>query len=273
MGKYQLIALDMDGTLLNSALKVSDGNRDAIRRAASAGKQIVISTGRCLAEIRETLEVLPEIRYLVCENGCCVYDCKHENEIHVDPIPAEVVLRILEASGSEKTIIQVFSNNESYFVAENADWVDACAVSDYRGLFQDHSTFDVHFFDAFAEAPFQVEKINLYFESPEARDRMKLRLADCPLSVSDSLGHMIELISDVADKGRGLRMLCAHLDLPMEETIAVGDSQNDISILNAAGLGAAMGNACREVKETAGYITADCDHDGVAQVIHTFLLG
>lgn len=272
MGKYSLIALDMDGTLLNSELKISPGNRDAIRRAAAAGRHVVISTGRCLAEIRETLEVLPEIRYLVCENGCCVYDCANEREIHVDPISAEEVLQILEAAQHEKTVIQVFSRNESYFAAENTDWVDACAVSSYRGLFRDHSAFDVHLFDNFAEEPFRVEKINLYFESPEARERMKERLADHPLSVSDSLGYMIELISNVADKGRGLKMLCRDLDIPLEETIAVGDSQNDVSILNAAGLGAAMGNACTEVKQIAGYITADCDHDGVAEVIDKFLM-
>lgn len=272
MGSYRLIALDMDGTLLNSQLAVSPGNRDAIHRAADAGRQIVISTGRCLAEICDTLKVLPEIRYLVCENGCCVYDCAREAAIHVDPISAPEVLEILEEAKREKTVVQVFSNNQSYFVEKDDGWLEACGVANYRQLFHACSTFDEHFFDDFAEKPFQVEKINLYFESVEARDRVKERLSGHPLSVSDSLGYMIELISDVADKGRGLRMLCEHLNIPVEETIAVGDSMNDISILQTAGFSAAMGNACHDAKAAADFITDDCDHDGVARVINEYLM-
>ena len=73
MANYNLIALDMDGTLLNSELKLPEENRAAIELAQSMGKQVVLSTGRCLAEIRETLLLVPGIRDLVCENGSCLY--------------------------------------------------------------------------------------------------------------------------------------------------------------------------------------------------------
>ena len=117
MGKYSLIALDMDGTLLNSELKISAGNRDAVRRAAQAGKQVVISTGRCLSEIRSVIGELPEIRYLVCENGSCVYDMKYDHTIHVDPVPPQEVLNILRILRGERAVVQVFHENQSYFNA------------------------------------------------------------------------------------------------------------------------------------------------------------
>lgn len=273
MGKYSLIALDMDGTLLNSTLQITDGNRDAVRRANAAGKHVVISTGRCLSEIRETLQVLPEIRYLVCENGSCVYDVKYERTIHVDPVPVEEIRHILRTVCGERVVIQVFHENQSYFNQKDDRWLEACRVSNYREVFRKCSVFDQKLFADYDERPFRIEKINLYFENVRDRDRIKEMLSDRPLAISDSLGYMIEIVSEVADKGRGLQMLCDYLKLPIEETIAVGDSMNDVEILKTAGFSAAMGNACPEAKAAADFITDDCDHDGVAKVIDEYLLG
>lgn len=272
MRKYSLIALDMDGTLLNSEIKLSPGNRDAVRRAAQAGKQVVISTGRCLSEIRSTLKELPEIRYLVCENGSCVYDCKYDATIHVDPVPVEEILNILHLMRGERVVFQVFHENQSYFNQKNADFVDACRVGVYRKVFQSSAIFDEKLFANYARRPFRIEKINLYFTNAQDRDRAKHALRDRPLKLAVSMGYMLEAVSEVADKGRGLAMLCQHLGLPISEAIAVGDSMNDVEILQAAGFSAAMGNACPEAKAVADMITNDCDHDGVARVIDEVLL-
>lgn len=272
MDKYELIAIDVDGTLLDSRLELTPGNRDAIHRAAKAGKQIVISTGRCLAEIRHLLKELPEIRYLVCENGSCVYDCAREEIIHVDAIPADEVVRVLDAAQRGDAIIQVFSENKSYIVSEDDAWLEAGGVTNYRELFRQCSRFDARLFDDFEREPFQVEKINLYMDGDDARRQMKERLADHPLDMADSIGYMIELVSNMANKGRGLKMLCRYLGLSMERAIAVGDSMNDVSMLKAAGFGVAMGNACEGAKAAADFITNDCDHDGVARVIDEYLM-
>ena len=272
MGKYSLIALDIDGTLLNSELKLPEGNREAIRRAHDAGKHVVLSTGRCLSELRDLMKELPEIRYIVCENGCCVYDCKYEHTIHVDPVPYEEVCNILNVMRKEKAVFQIFQDNQSYFDQKDDSWTHACRVANYREVFRRFSVFDAKFFENYEEKRFRIEKINIYFENARDRDRVKQLLADRPLSISDSLGYMIEIVSDKADKGRGLQKLCDHLKLPIEETIAVGDSMNDVEILKAAGFSAAMGNACSEAKAAADFITYDCDHDGVANVIDKYLL-
>ena len=78
MGEYRLIALDIDGTLLNSELKVTPRTREAIRRAAEAGKYVALSTGRSLSEIRDVVRDIPEIRYMVCESGGRVYDREND---------------------------------------------------------------------------------------------------------------------------------------------------------------------------------------------------
>lgn len=272
MGKYSLIALDIDGTLLNSELKLTEGNREAVHRAHREGKHVVLSTGRCLAELRQILEALPEIRYLVCENGSCVYDVKHERAVHVAPVPAEEILYILDLMKDEDVVLQAFHDNVAYFNQPNGDWTCDFSMGNYREIFDRTAIWDERLFDTFARRPFQVEKLNLYFRDAQTQQRIHAVLAQRNLKLADSIGHMIEVVSAEADKGIGLEMLCRHIGVPVEETIAVGDSMNDIEVLKTAGLSAAMGNACPEARDAADIVTDDCDHDGVARVIREYLL-
>lgn len=272
MRKYSLIALDMDGTLLNSKLEISEANREAVHAAYRAGKHVALCTGRCLAEIVETLKILPEIRYLVCENGSCVYDVLEDRAIHVAPIPAREILYILDLLKNEDAILQAFHENRAYFNQPNGNWTTDFSVGVYRDIFDRTAIWDSMLFDTFAQRPFQIEKINLYFKDVPTQKRIHEILAERPLKLADSIGHMIEAVSMQADKGIGLEKLCSHLGISIEAAIAVGDSMNDIEVLKAAGFSAAMGNACAEAKAAADYITADCDHDGVAQVIREVLL-
>ena len=272
MSKYRLIALDMDGTLLNSELKLSEGNRSAVERAFQAGKQVILSTGRCLSEIRDTLKLLPQIRYLVCENGSCVYDCKYDQTLHVAPVPQEEVQYILDLVKGERCVIQVFHENQSYFNQPNDHWTDAYRVGNYRGVYNRCSVWDAKLFNRYGERPFRIEKINLYFDNVRTRERIYAILQRRPLKLANSFGYMLEVVSERADKGVGLQKLCDHLGLDISETIAMGDSANDLEILQAAGFSAAMGNACPEAKQAADVVTEDCDHDGVAKIINEVLL-
>ena len=272
MEEYQLIALDIDGTLLNSKLELTPGNRAAIRRAAKAGKHVVLSTGRCLSEIRDIVEDVPEIRYMVCENGSCVYDRKYDHTLHVAPIPPKEIRYILDIMKGERAAIQVFHENQSYFNQPDENFVDACKVSAYRETFRRTAVFDVKLFDDYGARPFRIEKMNLYFEDAGSLERVHALLAKRPLKLALSFGYMLEIVSEHADKGWGLRELCGHLRIPIESAIAVGDSMNDIEILRAAGFSAAMGNACPEAKAAAHIVAPDCDHDGAAWVIENYLL-
>lgn len=272
MKEYGLIAIDVDGTLLNSALELTEGNRAALRRAHEAGKHVVLCTGRCMSELRHVLKEIPQVRYLICENGGCVYDLKYDRSIHADSLPPEEVMHVLNCVQDERVAVQAFHENASYFWRSDDSWLEACAVSQYRETFRRYAIFDERFFDTYAERPFQVEKINLYFESPQDRRRIHEKLSDRPVKLCDSMGYMLEVVSRLADKGRGLNMLCSHLGMDADAAIAIGDSMNDIESLQAAGLGVAMGNADEAVKAAADIIAPDCDHDGVAYIIDRYLL-
>lgn len=272
MKNYRLIALDMDGTLLNSRLEITPETKKAIADAHAAGKYIVLSTGRCISELREILVQLPEVRYLVCENGCCVYDCKEGRTLHCDPVPKEEVRNILKVLEGEKVVRQVFSENQSYINQADDSWMQACLMEKYRETFKVSAILDPHLFERYDREPFRIEKVNLYFEFDEARERVRQKLSDRPIQAISTMVYLLECFSKDADKGRGLKMLCDHLSIPMNQVIAVGDGRNDLEMLSVAGLSVAMGNADDFVKEAAHITTVDCDHDGVAKVIYEYLI-
>lgn len=272
MGKYQLIALDMDGTLLNSRLEITPETRRALADADRAGKHVVLATGRCFSELREILAGLPEVRYLVCENGCCVYDCLTGETLHCDPVPEAEVRNILKVLEGERVVEQVFSENQSYINRGDDSWMEACLMGKYRETFRFSAILDPQLFERYKKQPFRIEKVNLYFESDEARERVRQKLSGRNIQAIGTMVYLLECFSPDADKGRGLVKLCEKLGISMEEVIAVGDGSNDIEMLNAAGLSVAMGNGCKEAKAAADIITADCDHDGVASVIYKYLI-
>lgn len=272
MKNYRLIALDMDGTLLNSQLKITSETKEAIARAHAAGKHVVLSTGRCISELREILAELPQVRYLVCENGCCVYDCETGRTLHCDPVPEEEVRNILRVLEGERVVRQVFSENQSYINQQDDSWMEACLMDRYRETFKKSAVLDPFLFERYEKERFRIEKVNLYFESDEDRERVCQKLAGRPIQAISTMVYLLECFSKDADKGRGLEKLCEHLSISMDEVIAVGDGRNDLEMLSVAGLSVAMGNAEDFVKDAANTVTDDCDHDGVAKVIRQYLL-
>lgn len=272
MANYELIALDIDGTLLNSELKLTEANKAAVEKVFAVGKQAVLCTGRCMSELRGLLRELPMIQYLICENGSCVYDIKNDYTIYAAPIPDAEIRFMLDLMRTERATIQAFCDNQSYINRANDEWMVACRVANYREVFNKASIWDVRLFDRYLERPFRIEKMNLYMENERDRRRIMKSLQGRALKTAPSFGYMIEVVSDKADKGVSLKQLCEYLKIDIANSIAMGDSANDVEVLKAAGLSAAMGNACAEAKAAADIVTPDCDHDGVAWMINTYMI-
>jgi Cof subfamily protein (haloacid dehalogenase superfamily) len=118
-----------------------------------------------------------------------------------------------------------------------------------------------------------VQKIQIFFRDMELREKMlKLLPEEFPdLVVTTSIINNIEINSREATKGNALKKLAEYLEIPLESTVAFGDDTNDISMLREAGIGVAMGNSDKTVKQVADCITDDCDNDGVAHAINHFL--
>lgn len=270
---YQLIALDIDGTLLNSKKELSPNTEAMIHQAFQAGKQVVLSTGRSFAELEEILRHFPEMRYGICESGALIFDRSLKQPLAVHPIPLDVVYQAAQIARSRDVLIHVFQRGRPVISQHQMEHLDDFHILYFRSMFQRYSLQVRDSLDYCLGLPNpSIEKINLYHHSVEERTVTQSLLSRLPLELVDSEKTSLELSAAQVDKGRGLRELCERLRIPVSATIAVGDSFNDAAILNAAGLSVGMGNAAKPLRILCAVMVADCDHDGVAEAISRYLL-
>lgn len=271
MSKYKLISFDMDGTLLNSNKEISQSSLEWIKKAVDCGKEVILSTGRCVAELSGYIEQIPHLRYINCVSGALVYDLKENKEIYSNAIPVDKVKKILEISKLEDSMLHLMRNDS---IVQQCDYENMrhFQMEKYKPLFKKVSTKVEDIYRFYEENSFPVEKLNIYHVSSAERDRTKKRLGALGLVLVNAEETSVEISAKGVTKGVGLMKLCEHLGISVEETIAVGDSDNDIEILKAAGLSVAMGNANDTVKKICDVTVADCDHDGCAETIEHYLL-
>ena len=270
--EYLLIALDMDGTLLNSRQEITPRAGRAMEEIMRRGKQGVFSTGRCIREMEAYLEAFPSMKYLICESGACVYDLQKKKHIARIPIPPRLVLKVIACVEGEDILTSFFMGNRPFMDTAYMRRLAAFGLGDFDEVFRQSVVKVENLFSFYRENPMEVEKINLFFKDGDSRRKALEKIARLPLSLASSLAGNLEINAQRANKGEGLRILCNHLQIPMEAVIAVGDNSNDVEMLQAAGFPAAVGNAVPRVKALAREITEDCDHDGAAIIMEKYML-
>lgn len=270
---YRMAAFDMDGTLLNSEHRISPGVQAALHEAAAAGRILALNTGRNLSELQEYLAVLPDVRYVNSISGAMVLDMVTGETIYEAVLPEEQVLALLELTERCDVGIQLMTrvnHVEAHFMRDMARYqmetfeaqfqANATPIEDLRAFYRSH--------------PFPVNKVNIYHRNARQRSRMKRRIAAAGLAFTtkDALAGSLEVSPNGIHKGVGLQALADHLGITLEETIVVGDWDNDRDALEVAGLPIAMGNALPDIKAICKAEVADCDHDGCAEVVYQYLL-
>lgn len=273
MGKYRLIAFDMDGTLLNSQKQISQGSLAAIDSAVKAGKTVCLCTGRCIPELEEYFPVTENIRYLICESGVFGYDKLRNEYLFHDPMDvctaAEIMRRMRDSC--EDVMIHIHCDR-SIVQRDKIPLMDRYFMGVYRPLYE-RTCFTVEdICSFFLDDPFSPNKINVYCRSEEQRDRIHRSLSDLNVDFKHVEGKSLECIPEGRTKGTGLKKLCDHLSIPAEQAIAVGDADNDIEMFEAAGFAIAMGNSNRNILSIADAVVSDNDHDGCAEAIMKYLL-
>lgn len=270
---YQLIAFDMDGTLLGSDKRISPGNRRAVAAAARAGKTVILNTGRCLSELEEYLGLIPEVRYLNCASGALVYDLKEKRTLYSSLLSVETVKQLLKLAALEQAMPHILME-QCIVQKSHCEQMERFGMGVYQDQFNRVTVKWEDIGRMYGENPFPAAKVNIYHTSPQSRDRTEERIRAAGLAVAMARAETtsLELSAPGCDKGVGLEMLCACLKLPMERTIVVGDADNDLEALKKAGLAVAMANAVEAVKAVADVVVADCDHDGCAEAVERYLL-
>lgn len=275
---FRLIALDMDGTLLDSGQRITPRAQAAVREILERGKHAVFATGRCRAQVTEYLEYFPAMRYLICENGACVCDLKTGEDLFRRPVAPQEVLRILEAAEGEEVLCTLFIGNRSFMDRKSFSFMKEFGLESYRSVFERSAVWVEDLFSFYRDRPLEVEKVNLFFRKGDGQgrqtgSRVAGRLRGLPLSVAASVSGNLEITAQGVNKGSALELLCSFLKLPLSETAAVGDGANDVQLLRTAGLGIAMENAAPALRAAADAAVPDCDHEGAAIAMERCLLG
>ncbi len=267
--KYKLIFSDFDNTMLRSDLTVGEKTIAAIKDYIARGGHVVVCTGRMTCSInswREKLGIGDQPIPTVGFAGSHIVD-RDDKTLHIETMDVDEVIRMLKM-GEELGVYTHFYDTDYVYVAEENDinrnyraitgakLKVVGKLSDYLAAHRDMSVVKSMVVTAHTDMPRVVE----------AYRTLGLKGIDAVTSNP----NFLDFTASTAGKGEGLRRVAELLGIPMSETIAVGDNQNDISMIKAAGLGVAVGNALPEVKEIADYVAVPNDQDPIAQIIAEF---
>ncbi len=265
--KYKLIAVDIDDTLLNREKKITERTKAALLRAQSEGVKLVVASGRLPYGVRPYAEAL-----MIPQNGGCymgfnggaILDLNGNliDSTYLDSKYIEPVYSILRPTNATTMV----HKGDSIFCDRK--------VNDYTHIEPDVIGLPMTPVDDIAQfVDWKLHKILISGEPDELKsiETQLLEKFGAELDIYLSAPWFLEVMPKGISKGIGLSKICAHEGIDIGEAIAFGDSFNDITMIKAAGLGIAMGNAEDELKAVADYVTGDCDNDGIAEAIEKFI--
>ena len=266
---YRVIALDLDGTLLKDDKTISEETIKELKRITDDGVIFLPSTGRTHRELPSAIKELPFLHYALCCNGGAVFNYIEDRYIYEDSIPYELAKEVLEYAKTLPVYETVVVNGERIVKGDENDeiceYIRKVAVKGI--LFNFKGAHDVK--QAFAERHQNAQKILLYLAEGGNRDEVIEDLSNRfpELAVSSSGPLFIEVNTRGVDKGKALKNFCKLMNIPIEESVAFGDAENDISMLKTAGLAVVMENGTPETKKNADMICPSNNDDGVCKAI------
>lgn len=267
MGEYGFLALDIDGTVTNSKKEITPAVHAEIRRLQEAGIPVALVSGRPVLGMKHVADELDFSNYncyILAFNGGKIIDTKTNKVVYSQTIPLPLAKEVCKAATEYDVAIVTYKGE--YIISSDPDnqytqiesYVTRIPV---RGV---HSMEE--------EVDFEPDKFlfvgePLYIESilPEMQRRFAGKL-----NIFRSEPYFMEIVPLGIDKARSLDRLLDKLGMTSENLVACGDGFNDISMVNFAGMGVAMANACAETKAVANYIAPSNDEDGVADAIKKF---
>lgn len=271
----RMVALDLDGTLLNSRKELTEYTKDILRRTVEKGIIVLPSTGRPYSALPEELKHFPGMKYAVTANGARVLDLEEKKVLYEDLLPLDLSEKVLKILKKYDAIHEFFVEGVGYTSVDSLEtayeYFDSSHMAEYY-MKTRYSVKDVEARMKEIHAP--TDKLQGIFKSIEERAMAIEEIEKLPgVTVTTAFRNNIEINKAGADKGVGLLKLGELLGILPEEIMVCGDGMNDMSMMQRAGLAVAMDNSAPQVKEIADYVTGNNDEDGAAKAIEELLLG
>lgn len=271
---YKLICMDMDGTLLNDKKEVSERSKKAINKAHELGVKVVIATGRIFVSAEFYGDIIGVKAPIIASNGAYVREKDSDKAIYEKGLGYENYQLVIDLLKKYDIVPHFYTEDTIYteklvhssLAYKNANktlpinrQVKIEVVDDWSRLFAERNPKIIKAMAVGDDA----KKIK------EAKDEfIKLNR----FQVVSSMKNAFEVMAKTTSKGNALKKICDYYGIDRNEIISIGDNENDISMIEFAGLGVAMGNAEQIVKNIADYITTTNEEDGVANVIEKYII-
>lgn len=268
----KVIAMDLDGTALNHKKQLTERTRTAIQNAAKSGIQIVVATGRTFSSLAPEVLAMPEITCAITSNGAVVNRIPDGAVLlHNYPNP-ETVSEIAGMIQGEKIDTEVCTGGQAYIGQSYYDRVlegktnrDVQYVKTTR-----HPVPDIYQF--LLQHRVAIENINLNFKTLEEKQQWQQRFQKLPgVTPTSSFLFNVELGGATTSKAHALQALLDEWQMTSQQVMAFGDSENDLGMIQLAGIGVAMANGMEEVRQAADILAESNEEDGVAKIIEQLI--
>jgi len=267
--KYKMIVSDYDDTLIGASYSVSDRTRDAVNKYVTAGGRFVLATGRMYPSIRPVAKELNLKGEIISNQGGMICDIETDKVLFQSGIETGAVIQFLRFLEGRGIICHAY-DADNYYVAGPNPFTDIYAsycgvqpVYAYTKLSEHIKTNGIKIIKMIAVL--DPDKIPSLIS--EAKSIFGNRLL-----INSSKNWIMEAVSINVSKGAAVKLIAEKYGIRREEIICIGDATNDLTMIEYAGLGVAVDNAVKEIKDAAGYIAPGCDEDGVAHVIEHIAL-
>lgn len=274
--RIKLLALDLDGTLLDNEKRISRKNEECIRAAMERGVFVVPVTGRPKAGILESIEDIFRESYMITSNGAVTTHWKSQVDVDSAYMTKEQVLKILNLIKpfKNKAEIEIFSGGIGYLEYKQFEIVKDRYQNTPLRSYINQSRAGIIDLKAFVEErPHVIAEISIMTASKEVKEEICLALRELEnLNIICTVGTDLEITAAKAEKGLAVLRLAKQIGIDRNEILACGDSGNDYGMIRNVGIGVAMENADPHLKEIADFITLSNENSGVAYAINRFIL-
>ena len=289
---YKLVAIDLDGTLLNSYGKISDYNKEALLKAQERGVKVVLSSGRPIASVKSFAQNIGAKDYIICGNGAILYDLKNEKIAYGDYIDKNKVLKLIKICDENSIYYSVYTDkliltkslsyNIKVFNYENLDKpedkkTNIKIVNDIYKYIEEEKDINVLKITICDESKIIFNRIiNIFKEIPNLSildvSHMSRKIIKIGMQEYKIEYYYTEITNENVNKWKAIERLINIENIAREETVGIGDNLNDKEMIQNSGLGILMENSDPKMKEYTDVMTDDNNNDGVGKAIYKYVL-